>query len=88
MGISAFVCRPDLQIQGLHQKFAFENTAGRNPLTDCEAAEKDHSSPLVSEHDKHSRLYLCCRQRKTLTELHQVISKPKNLDYVCVLSTR
>lgn len=36
----------------LDQKLAFESTAGRSPLADCEVAEKDHSSPLVSECEK------------------------------------
>lgn len=71
--------------KALHQKRAFESTAGRSPLADCAVDEKDHSSPLVSEYDKHIRL--CCRQHKTLKEFHQAVSKPENLDYVCILST-
>lgn len=74
--------------RALHQKFAFEDTAGSSPLTGCEAAEKDRSSPLVSEHNKCSRLCFCCsRLHKTLKELDQIVSRPKSLDCVCVLST-
>lgn len=40
----------------LHQKLAFESTAGRSPLADCEVAEKVYSSPLLSECDKHIRM--------------------------------
>lgn len=73
--------------KALHQKLAFGSTAGRSPLADYAVAEKDRSSPLVSEYDKHNRLYLCCRQHKTLKELHQAISEPENLDYVYILCT-
>lgn len=60
--------------RALHQKLAFESTAGRSPLKDWKVVEKDHSSPLkygVSEYSNHIRLYLFCRQHKTLKELHQ-----------------
>lgn len=73
--------------RALHQKLAFGSTAGRSPSAGYAVAEKDCSSPLVNEYDKHIRLYLCCRQHKTLKELHQAISEPESLDYVYILRT-
>lgn len=83
MGISAFVGRPDLQIQGFTSEIFMSENSTQKPLNRLWSCWVGSFFTPVSELDKHSRLCLYCRQHKTV-KLHLVISKPKNLDYVCV----
>lgn len=59
------------EFRALCQRFANENKAGRSPLPDCEAAEKSHSSPLVSEHGINTthctHVVLHCLHEKSVT---------------------